>query len=131
MVNPRARYEADLILLQKALSTLQKALAAPKDDMSRDAVIQRFEYVFELGWKTLQAACALQGVETRSPKEAIRRAYEQGWMEDTDPWFRALEARNLTSHTYDEALAESVYQAARKIPDLVDHTLRKLAQNQP
>ena len=131
MVDPRQRYEADRTLLQKVLATLRKALAAPKDDLSRDAVIQRFEYVFELGWKTLQAACALQGVETRSPKETIRRAFELGWVEDPDPWFRALEARNLTSHTYDEALAESVYQAAKNVPVLIDQMLKKLNQKQP
>ena len=131
MVNPRARYEADLALLQKSLLTLRKALAAPKDDMSRDAVIQRFEYVFELGWKTLQAACALQGVETRSPKESIRRAFELSCVDDPDPWFKALEARNLTSHTYDETLAESVYQTATAFPALVDQIMKKLSQKQP
>jgi len=131
MVNPRGRYEADVLLLQKALTTLRKALGVAKDDMSRDAVIQRFEYVFELSWKTLQAACALQGVETRSPKESIRRAYELSWIEDPDPWFKALEARNLTSHTYDETLAESVYQTAKTFPALVDQILKKLSQKQP
>ena len=131
MVNPRARYEADLALLLKALNTLRKALSVPKDDLSRDAVIQRFEYVFELGWKTLQAACALQGVETRSPKESIRRAFELSWVEDIDPWFRALEARNLTSHTYNEALAESVYETAKNFPRFVDEILKKLSEKQP
>jgi nucleotidyltransferase substrate binding protein (TIGR01987 family) len=131
VVDPRARYEADRMLLKKALATLRKAQAAPKDDLTRDAVIQRFEYVFELGWKTLQAACALQGIETRSPKDAIRRAHELGWLEDPSDWFKALEARNLTSHTYDETLAESVYQSAAEFPAFVDRVLEKLQNQQP
>lgn len=34
--------------LEKALLSLKKALDAPKDDMSRDATIQRFEFCVEL-----------------------------------------------------------------------------------
>ena len=71
MVDPRARYEADRRLLENAMQTLKTALAQPKHAFIRDAAIQRFEYVFELSWKTMQAAGALKGIASRSPKELL------------------------------------------------------------
>lgn len=129
MVNPKLRYEADLRLLEKALATLKAALREPKTDISRDAVIQRFEYVFELAWKTMQAACVVKGQSPRSPRDAIRRAFELGWMRDPDPWFRAQDARNLTSHTYNETLAEEVFAAARVFPEIVDAFLAAILRD--
>lgn len=41
---------------KKALSTLDEALQAdPKDVFVRDASVKRFEYSFELCWKTAKA----------------------------------------------------------------------------
>jgi nucleotidyltransferase substrate binding protein (TIGR01987 family) len=131
MVDPKARYRADRALLQKALQSLQNALASPSNDISRDASIQRFEYVFELSWKTMQAACALQGITANSPKESIRGAFELGWISDPDAWFRALEARNATSHTYDESLAQQVFAVAQQFSPLVQRFLAMLAQKEP
>jgi hypothetical protein len=45
----------------KAHSQLTRALAQPKDEFVRDAAIQRFEFTFELFWKTLQAYCQTHG----------------------------------------------------------------------
>jgi len=131
MVNPRARYAADKQLLEKAVATLQEALMQPQNAFIRDAAIQRFEYVFELSWKTMQAAGMLRGISSRSPKDAIRRAFELGWIEDPEPWFKAMDARNLTSHTYDESLAETVFANAQEFPATVQAFLTALQKKEP
>ena len=131
MVNPRARYEADKRLLENAVETLKAALAQPKNAFIRDAAIQRFEYVFELSWKTMQAAGTLKGISSRSPKDAIRRAFELGWIQDPEPWFKALDSRNLTSHTYDESLAETVFANVQQFPAIVQALLTALQKREP
>lgn len=53
----------------------------------------------------------LEGLEARSPRAAIRGAFQVGLLSDDTGWLDILELRNLTSHTYDEALAEKLYAA--------------------
>lgn len=93
----------------KALSQLEKAIARPKDEFIRDSVIQRFEFTYELAWKLLKLQLASEGVESRTPKEALQEGLQAGYLSDGNAWSELQRQRNLTSHTYDEALAEAVY----------------------
>ena len=88
-----------------------------EDELLRDGLIQRFEFSFELAWKAVQAVAAEEGVTLRSPKSALAHALQSGWVGDEGIWFRMLEARNLSSHTYAEAVAAEL---AREIPGFVD-----------
>jgi nucleotidyltransferase substrate binding protein (TIGR01987 family) len=103
------------------------AAATTVDPLVRDGLIQRFEFCFELAWKATQAAAAAEGVAVRSPKSAVAYALQVGWTADEPLWFRMLEARNLSSHTYDERIAEEL---AAEIPRYVP-PLRALAQALP
>lgn len=102
--------------LQKALATLHLALDQPKDEFIRDAVILRFEYSYELAWKLLRRYLAEDvGAETLAPlsrKNLFRLAADKRLIVSPLPWFDYHHARNITSHTYDEAVAEQVYQVA-------------------
>ena len=107
---------------KKALRSLQLALAQPKDEFMRDSVIQRFEYTYELSWKMLKRSLALdlgaQTAEQMSRKELFRVAADRGLLDDPEVWFAYHEARNTTSHTYQESTAENVYAQAQKFaPD--------------
>ena len=93
----------------RALSRLESALAQPKTEWTRDSSIQRFEFTFELAWKTLAWLVRGQGLEARSPRESLKQAFALGWIDDEDRWLRMLDDRNRASHTYDEALAEDLY----------------------
>ena len=39
-------------------------------------------------------------------KDIFREAGKQGLIDQVESWFESLEARNLTSHTYDETIAD-------------------------
>jgi nucleotidyltransferase substrate binding protein (TIGR01987 family) len=91
-----------------AIDRLDEALAMEPSDVVRDAAIQRFEFCFELAWKALQQRLREEGLDCASPKSCLTQAHRQGWLEE-EPWLAMLEDRNLTSHTYDEALAQKVY----------------------
>ncbi len=95
----------------KVLKSLAEALALPKSDIVRDATIQRFEFCVELAWKTARKS---MGSATTAPKQVIREMAQNGYIDDVDAWFEFLEGRNLSSHTYDEELAEKVYKIATK-----------------
>lgn len=102
---------------EKALLSLEKALQQPKNEFIRDSVIQRFEYTYELAWKMLRRFLVADvGSETLAPltrKDLFRLAADKKIITDPIPWFEYHQARNTTSHTYDEVVAEQVYQSAK------------------
>ena len=55
-----------------ALDRLDDALAQPKTEWTRDSAIRRFEFTFELAWKAVATVAEAQGVDARSPREAVR-----------------------------------------------------------
>lgn len=101
---------------QRALATLNEAVNMPFSVIVRDASIQRFEYSFESLWKLLKAYLAQhEGILCNSPKRCFREALQVGLLsvEETETCLVMTDDRNLTSHTYIEAVAEAIY---RKLP---------------
>lgn len=94
----------------QALSRLLAALNQPEDEFTRDAAIQRFEFTYELAWKTLKLYLESKDIDVRNARDTLKAAFEQGLIQDGDGWSQLHQQRNLTSHTYDEKLAEDVYQ---------------------
>ena len=101
----------ETIEFQKAINQLEKALAQDKNEFIRDSVIQRFEFSVELAWKTCKRN---MGTQTTAPKDIVREMAQSGYLEDVEIWLKAVDMRNLSSHTYKEALAEQVYQFAKE-----------------
>lgn len=97
-------------LFEKALTQLNKVLHEPASEYIHDAAIQRFEFTYELAWKMLQAYLASIDLIVLSPKETLKVAYEQGLLNDANAWSELHRQRNLTNHTYDQTLANSVYE---------------------
>ena len=72
----------------------------------RAGIIQLFEVVFELSWKLMKDYLEASGFRVSSPRETIKQAYQVELIDDGHIWMDALADRNLTVHTYDEALAK-------------------------
>lgn len=105
--------------LKKAFTSLQfamkRAATLPEDLELRDACIQRFEYTFELCIKLTkryieQEMPIHEQIDQLNYRELIRLAFEAGLIEKVEPWFQYREARNQTSHAYDEKKAQDVYR---------------------
>lgn len=96
---------------KKALESLEKIYLKPHqaDRSNIDATIQRFEFTFELFWKLLKVFFYEKGLELNYPKDVLIEAYETHILDDQKTWLSMLQDRNLTSHTYDEALADAVF----------------------
>lgn len=113
-----AELSARLAMASRAVRTLDDVLAAAVDPLlRRDAAIKRFEYSFDTVWKVgRQALLTLHGSDMRSPKSVIRECGRLGFLplDDAEAAIRMTDDRNLTAHTYDEALAAQIMQ---RIPD--------------
>lgn len=102
--------------LKERLKTAEKALhklyeIAEKNEINeieRDALIQRFEFTFEIMWKCGKDYLRnVEGIEVASPKGVIRHFREIGIFDNTqtEQALQMVDDRNLTTHTYDETFA--------------------------
>ncbi len=80
------------------------------ESRSQDSVIQRFEFTIELSWKTLRKYLENEGiVDINSPKQTVRSGFENGILENGKIWIEMLNDRNITSHIYDQEIADKIY----------------------
>ena len=108
----KQRYEN----FSKAIALLGEALEAkPIEEYSRleqEGIVQRFEYTFELAWKTLKDKLLYEGYDEKTPRSVIRRAFDVGYVteDEAEIWLDSLGKRNLLSHTYNESVAQQALQ---------------------
>ncbi len=103
---------------KKALDKLSEAvrifedgydLIDPIDELLKEGLIQRFEYTHELAWNVMKDYEEYQGYNNvRGSRDAIRLALQIGIIEDK-LWMDTIEDRNLTSHNYDDEVADEVF----------------------
>ena len=109
-----------------AVARLGDALRQPKNEFTRDSVIQRFEFCIELAWKTSRK---VMGTATSAPKDVVREMATAGYISKPELWLQSIDMRNLSSYTYKEDLAEQVYAFARaflpELQSLSDYLERK------
>jgi len=101
-----------LVSCQRALATLDEALKMPFSIIVHDGSIQRFEFSFEASWKLLKAYLEQhEGIICNSPKSCFREALRVGLLPatDTETCLAMTDDRNLTAHTYIEAIARHIY----------------------
>lgn len=105
--------------LGKAIQRLKEGLEAlagePANTLYRDAVIQRFEFTYGLCASMLKRrlaqSAAVQPDSEMTFPALIRTASENGLLRSGwDTWFAFRQARNLTSHTYNEDIARQVME---------------------
>lgn len=100
-----------MLNLDNAMKRLEEALDEdPSNSLIVDGTIQRFEFTIELYWKTLKRLLLIEGIETKTPRETLKEAYQAGWLNREEDWLQMLRDRNATSHTYDEAAAREIVE---------------------
>jgi nucleotidyltransferase substrate binding protein (TIGR01987 family) len=114
-------FERAFFLLRSALEN-----RAPEafNDLELEGLVQRFEYTFELAWKTLKDYLEQTGLVLPqvTPSAVIKSAFAAKLIEDGQTWMDMLKHRNLMSHTYDD---QKFRQAVAAIHD---HYLKALGQ---
>ena len=104
MENKDIRWKQRFQNFEKSLQYLEQAVNISDPDIIQKAgIIQFFEMSFELAWNVLKDYLEAQGfLDVRSPRSALKKAFETGLIQDGHGWMRLLDDRNLTTHAYDE-----------------------------
>lgn len=97
-----------MLKFQKALKQLEVGAKQAKDQLDNDGVIQRFEFTFELAWKTIKLFLVNEGIITKSPKEALKEAFKFGLIKDEESFLDMLYDRNQASHIYSEEMSRDM-----------------------
>ena len=94
------------------------------NELLRDGIIQRFEFTFELGWKTLKEVFESEGlIGLNSPKMVLKEAFVSRLIEDEGIWLKMLMDRNATSHIYSENIID-IYIGELKV--LRDRIIKRI-----
>lgn len=105
----RQRFEEHRAQFEKALARLHEALQENETALVRDALIQRFEFTFEMAWLSLFDFLTWKGERVGKQAWAVLPlAFQALLVDDAQVWDKVRAYRNLTSHTYDEAKAIEV-----------------------
>ena len=115
----------DISSLKKATYSLERSLNEYKinpNEFVRDSCIQRFEYTYEIAWKSIkrfleEIAPNANEIDLLTFQELIREANEKGLLlNDWDTWKVYRIYRGTTSHAYNEDKANEIYE---EIPDFL------------
>ena len=97
------------------------------DDLSnleQEGVIQRFEYTYELAWKTLKDYLEYNGVNITeiTARSVFKEAYSSGIIKNSEIFIDMMLRRNLLSHTYDFNKFRDILIKVKKdyLPELSD-----------
>jgi nucleotidyltransferase substrate binding protein (TIGR01987 family) len=115
---------------RRALDRLRQPATGGVERLSqleKEGLIQRFEFTFELAWKTLRDYLIYQGItlDAATPRHTIKAAFSAGILSDGRLWIDMLESRNVMSHQYDEA------QFLASLPDIIGRFLPALETLRP
>jgi nucleotidyltransferase substrate binding protein (TIGR01987 family) len=92
--------------------------------VERDAALMRFAYTFEAVWKAAQRYLYdREGLDTGSPKQAIRASRRTGLLTDeqAEAALTMADDRNLVVHVYRESIARDLdSRLARHVVTLAD-----------
>ena len=121
------KYNRNLKSLEKALLQLSDALEQSESPIVRDACLQRFEFSYELLWKTLKIFLEeIHGVRAVSPRQVFKEAFALSLIEKEQIFIEVIESRNTLSHTYNEGQAMKIYKKCSDYLSVMKSVLAQL-----
>jgi nucleotidyltransferase substrate binding protein (TIGR01987 family) len=98
------RWKQRLVNFNKAFILLKEAveLYPNLSTIEKEGLVQRFEYTFELAWKTIKDYLQYQEIDCQFPREVVKKAFENDIIKNGEIWIEMLESRNELAHTYNE-----------------------------
>ncbi|MEI8038133.1 MAG: nucleotidyltransferase substrate binding protein [Verrucomicrobiota bacterium] len=104
------RWKQRLENFSKAVRQLTKFIEkGDLNELEQQGLIQSFEYTYELAWNALKDFFEAQGeTEILGSRDAFRLAFKRGLVEDGETWMEMIKSRALTSHTYNEEIAQQI-----------------------
>ena len=104
------RWKQRLDNFSKALRQLTKFIEKGElNELEQQGLIQSFEYTYELAWNTIKDLFEEQGqTDIIGSRDAFRLAFKRGLIENGETWMEMIKSRVLTSHTYNEEIANAI-----------------------
>jgi nucleotidyltransferase substrate binding protein (TIGR01987 family) len=114
------RWKQRLQNYKKALITLENAVELGKTreltDLEKQGMIQSFEFTFEMAWNVMKDYLEEEGITgIIGSKGAVRHAFSKELISDGQIWMDMIESRNISSHSYDEKIAEELLEKITQI----------------
>jgi len=111
--NEDIRWEQRFANYKKALSQLQKFIdKGVLSELEVQGLIKAFEYTYELAWNTMKDFLEYKGQsDIYGSRDAIRKSFELGLIDNGEEWMDMLVSRNKTSHIYNEETAQEICKA--------------------
>ena len=84
----------------------------PLSDLEQQGLIQGFEFTHELAWNVLKDYLEMEGIQGLvGSRSTAREAFKRGLIADGEAWMDMIEKRNLSSHTYNQSVANTLSTA--------------------
>ncbi|MCI5130267.1 MAG: nucleotidyltransferase [Candidatus Electrothrix sp. EH2] len=109
-MNEDIRWKQRFSNYQKALRQLQKFIDKGElSELEEQGLIKSFEYTYELAWNTLKDFLEFKGhTDIFGSRDAFRKAFQLGIIENGAIWMDMIQSRNRTTHTYNEDTAHEI-----------------------
>jgi nucleotidyltransferase substrate binding protein (TIGR01987 family) len=110
--------EVALRKLREASLRLDEGVQEVTSELGQDGVIQRFEFTFELLWKTIKIFMEEKGDQnSKTPKDSLKAAFRIGLIKSSEEqlFLGMLEDRNTSSHVYDRQEAAAIFARIRDV----------------
>ena len=98
------RWKQRFANFEKAFKQLKAAVDKfdELDDLSKEGLVQRFEYTFELAKNTLKDFIESKGENEKYSRDVLKKAFQLQIITDGEIWLEMLDKRNIMSHTYNK-----------------------------
>jgi nucleotidyltransferase substrate binding protein (TIGR01987 family) len=98
--------------LKQLTAAVDVSRQRPLSDLERQGLIQAFEFTHELAWNVLKDYLEMEGIQGLvGSRSTVREAFKRGLVRDGEVWMDMIDKRNLSSHTYNENVAQTIVQA--------------------
>ncbi len=88
--------------------------ATPEDEVIQIALIQAFEFTFEIAWKTMKDFLEYEGYSgVGNSKQTVRVAFQAGLISHVEGWMSTVARHNMTSHVYNAVVLQETIDFIR------------------
>ena len=115
MNNPDVRWMQRFENFKHALEELTEAVelyrARPLSKLEKQGLVKAFEFTHELAWNVMKDYFEYQGkTSIMGSRDATREAFNRGMIDDGENWMKMIQSRNLSSHTYNQEIADEIVE---------------------
>lgn len=116
---PDIRWKQRLDNFNAALEQLSVAVKLSQSrsltDLEKIGLIKAFEFCHELAWNVMKDYLEYEGVSgIVASRDATREAFNKRIITGGDIWMEMIKSRNLSSHTYNKKIADTIANDVEK-----------------